>query len=200
MKKTKLKMKTVVIMIMIMTLICGVIYPFMVTGVAQLFFKDKANGSIISVNGVNYGCELLAQEYTGNQYLWGRIMIPNTDTYTDDQGNALYYAGPSNLSPAGDVFKQLVADRIEKLQQSNPNATSEKIPVDLVTCSGSGLDPEISVKAAQYQVARIAQNRKLEEEEVKAIIDKYTKHKLFGILGEETVNVLKVNLALDGKI
>lgn len=193
-------MKNAVIMIVILTLLCGVIYPFLVTGISQLFFKDKANGSIISVDGVNYGCELLAQEYEGSQYLWGRIMIPNTDTYTDNDGNALYYAGPSNLSPASDEFEQLIAERVEKLQLSNPDATADKIPVDLVTCSGSGLDPEISVNAAQYQIARIAKSRELTEEEVAAIIEKYTTHKLFGILGEETVNVLKVNLALDGII
>lgn len=186
------------IMVLISTVLCGIIYPLFVTGIAQLFFHDKANGSIIEKNGVAYGSELLSQNFTKDEYLWGRVTLPNTGTYTDDEGKPLYYAGPSNLSPAGEAFGTLIEERTARMRAANPDADMEKVPVDLVTCSGSGLDPEISVKAAKYQIPRLAKARGMSEEEVKAVIDRYTSHRFLGVLGEETVNVLKVNLALDG--
>lgn len=184
--------------LLIMTLLCGIIYPLIVTGISQLFFKEKANGSIIEVNGVKYGSELLGQQFTGDQYLWGRIMNINTKTFRDKKGNAVMYAEPSNLSPASDTYKKLIAQRVQKIRKSNPEKASDKIPVDLVTCSGSGMDPHISIAAAQYQVKRIAKSRNMTDSEVQKIINKYTTGRLAGIFGEKVVNVLKVNLALDG--
>lgn len=185
-------------MILIMTVLCGVIYPLIVTGISQLFFKDKANGSIIEVDGVKYGSELLGQQYLGDSYLWGRIMNINTDTFKNENGNPLLYAAPSNISPASEEYESLIEERVAMIKNANPDADTDKIPIDLVTSSGSGFDPHISVAAAVYQVPRIAKNRNMTEEEVQGIIDKYTTGRFVGIFGEKVVNVLEVNLALDG--
>lgn len=185
------------ILMVIMTVVCGILYPLLITGIAQVFFKDKANGSIVTVNGVSYGSELLGQQFTGNEYLWGRIMNVDTKTFTDKDGNPVMFAYPSNLTPADDKYAALIEERVAKIKQANPDAATDKIPVDLVTCSGSGMDPDISVAAANYQVERIAKNRNMTTKEVQAIIDQYTTGRFLGIFGEKTVNVLKVNLALD---
>lgn len=185
------------ILMVIMTVVCGILYPLLITGIAQVFFKDKANGSIVKVNGVSYGSELLGQQFTGNEYLWGRIMNVDTDTFTDKDGSPVMFAYPSNLTPADDKYAAIIEERVTKIKQTNPDADTDKIPVDLVTCSGSGMDPDISVAAANYQVDRIAKNRNMTTEEVQAVIDQYTTGRFLGIFGEKTVNVLKVNLALD---
>ena len=190
--------KKAFICIIVFTVICGVIYPLVMTGISQVLFKEKANGSIIEIDGKKYGSVLLAQQFTGDEYLWGRIMNIDTETFTDDEENALMYATPSNLSPASEEYEALVKERVERIRKTNPTVKEEAIPVDLVTCSGSGLDPHISVAAAQYQVERIAKARNLDTQEVEEIIDKYTKGRMLGIFGEEVVNVLEVNLALDG--
>ena len=122
----------------------------------------------------------------------------DVSTYKDENGKTLMYAAPSNLSPASEEYEALVRERVEKLRAANPNMDETAIPVDLVTCSGSGLDPHISVAAAEYQVARIAKANDMTEDEVREIIEKCTEGKFLGIFGEETVNVLKVNLMLDG--
>lgn len=186
--------------ILVFMIICGLIYPVFITGASQLLFKDKVNGSIIEVNGKKYGSVLLAQEFTGDEYLWGRVMNLDTSTFTDENGEVLMYATPSNLSPASEEYEKLVSERIEKIKASNPDKKDEPIPVDLVTSSGSGLDPHISVAAAEYQVERIAKARNISTDEVEQIIEKYTKGRALGVFGEETVNVLQVNLALDGKL
>ena len=198
MKTIKSILPKALIFFLIATIVCGVIYPLFITGISQLFFKDKANGSIIEVDGKKYGSTLLAQEFTGDEYMWGRIMNIDTSTFTDENGNALMYAWPSNLSPASDKYEDLVAERVEKIKAANPEKADTAIPVDLVTCSGSGLDPDISPAAADYQIERIAKNRGLSNAQVEEIVLKYTKDRFLGIFGEKTVNVLEVNLALDG--
>lgn len=180
------------------TILCGVLYTGVVTGLAQLFFPDQANGSIIEVDGKKYGCELLGQQYTDDAHMWGRIMNLDVSTFQDENGNALMYAAPSNLSPASEEFEALVAERVERLRAANPDMDETAIPVDLVTCSGSGLDPHISPAAAEYQVARIAKANDMSEDAVRAIIKKCTDGRFLGIFGEETVNVLEFNLMLDG--
>ena len=185
-------------MVLAMTLICGIIYTTVVTGASQLFFSDKANGSIIEIDGKKYGCELLAQEFTGEEYMWGRIM--NISAFTDQDGNTKMYSGPSNLSPESQEYKEIVEQRVEKIKEANPDADKEQIPEDLVTCSGSGLDPDISVAAAEYQVPRLAKANQMTEDEIQDIIEKCTNHKILGLFGEETVNVLKVNLMLEGML
>lgn len=186
--------------LLVFTIICGMLFPLFITGISQIFFKDKSNGSIIEINGTKYGSELLAQEFTGDKYLWGRIMNLDTSTFKNENGEILLYSAPSNLSPASDEYKKLVEERVEKIKKANPEKGDEPIPVDLVTSSGSGLDPHISVAAADYQVDRIARGRNMSKDEVESIIDKYTNKRFLGVFGEETVNVLQVNLALDGKL
>lgn len=182
---------------LIFTLLCGILYTGAVTGLAQLLFPEQANGSIIEINGKKYGCELLGQQYTDEGHMWGRIMNLDVGTYTDKNGNPLLYAVPSNLSPASAEFAKLVEERIEKLQAADPYLDETAVPVDLVTCSGSGLDPHISPVAAEYQVSRIARAQGRSESEVRGIIKKCTQERFLGIFGEKTVNVLKVNLMLD---
>lgn len=177
------------ICMLVLTLLCGLIYPLVVTGISQVAFHSQANGSIITVTlkdgtKVDYGSEHIAQTFTKPEYLIGRA--------AGDQGGA-----PTNLSPMSEEQQQLVQERIDFFHEIDPDNTAP-IPQELVTNSGSGLDPEISTEAAEYQVARIARERGMSEEDVRAVIKKYTKGRTFGILGEPRVNVLKVNLALDG--
>ncbi len=183
---------------LLFTVICGGAYTGVITAAAQLIFPDKANGSLIEVDGKKYGCELLGQQYTDEEHMWGRIMNIEVSTYKDENGKMLMYAVPSNLSPASEEFEALVAERVDMLRKANPHMDETAIPVDLVTCSGSGLDPHISPAAAEYQVARIAEAKDMTEDEVRAIIKQCTNGRFLGIFGEETVNVLKVNLMLDG--
>ena len=198
MKELKSTLPKALTIFLIFTFVCGILYTGVVTGVAQLFFPEKANGSIIEVDGKKYGCELLGQQYTDDAHMWGRIMNIDVSTYKDENGHTLMYAAPSNLSPASEEYEALVAERVEKLRAANPDMDEIAIPVDLVTCSGSGLDPHISPAAAEYQVARIAKANDMTEDEVQAIIEKCTDGRFLGLFGEETVNVLKVNLMLDG--
>lgn len=196
-KKRRIVLRAVVLFL-IFTVLCGGVYTGVVTGLAQLMFPKQANGSIIEIDGKTYGSELLGQQYTDDAHMWGRIMNLDTSTYTNEEGEILLYAVPSNLSPASKEYEALVAKRVEKLKEANPDMDETAIPVDLVTCSGSGLDPHISPAAAEYQVARIARENDMSEDAVRQIVKKCSKGKFLGIFGEETVNVLEVNLMLDG--
>ena len=138
------------------------------------------------------------RQYTDDAHMWGRIMNIDVGTYTDKDGNPVLYAGPSNKTPAGEELEALVAERVEKLRAANPDMGDTAIPVDLVTCSGSGLDPHISPAAAEYQVARLAKANDRTEDEIRDIIKTCTDGKFLGVFGEETVNVLEFNLRLDG--
>ena len=186
---------------LVMLVITSLIYPAVITAAARAVFPDQATGSIIVGNdGKRYGSELLAQEFTGENYMWGRIMNVDTATFTGEDGEPVLYSWASNKSPAGEELEALVAERVERLRAANPEQGDEPIPVDLVTCSGSGLDPDISPAAAEYQVQRIADARGMRPEDVQAVIDRYTTGRTFVLFGEPRVNVLKVNLALDGKL
>lgn len=198
MKELKSVLPKAAVAFIIFSFVCGILYTGAVTEVAQLIFPGKANGSMIEINGKKYGCGLLGQQYTDDAHMWGRIMNLDVSTYQDENGNLLLYAAPSNLSPASGEYETLVAERVEKLKAANPDMDEAEVPVDLVTCSGSGLDPHISPAAAEYQVARIAKASGKTEDEVRAIIKKCTDGRFLGIFGEETVNVLEVNLMLDG--
>lgn len=198
MRELKETLPKALVIFLIFTVLCGILYTGLVTGLAQLLFSDKANGSIIEVDGKKYGSELLGQQYTDDAHMWGRIMNLDVSTYQDEDGNPLLYAAPSNLSPASEEYEALVAERVERLRASNPDMDETAIPVDLVTCSGSGLDPHISPSAAEYQVARIAEAGGRTQQSVREIIDRCTEGRFLGVFGEETVNVLKVNLMLDG--
>lgn len=163
-----------ILAVLVFTILCGIIYPVSTTVLAQVLFKEEANGSIIEVDGKKYGSELLGQQFTDNKYLWGRIMNINVEMFKDSNGKPLMYSSPSNLSPASEEYEKLVKERVERIRSYNKGKEEEPIPVDLVTSSGSGLDPHISVAAAKYQVDRIAKERNLSVDYVNEIIDKYT--------------------------
>lgn len=180
------------------TVLCGVVYTGIVTGAAQLLFPEQANGSIIEIDGRKYGSALLGQQYTDETHMWGRVMELDVSTYRDEAGKPLLYAAPTNLSPASPEYEELAAERVRLLRKAHPEEGDRAIPVDLVTCSGSGLDPHISPAAAAYQTARLARTNGMTEAEVEEIIEKCTEGRFLGLFGEKTVNVLKVNLMLDG--
>lgn len=185
-------------MLLTMLVLCGCCYTLAVTGIGQALFPKQANGSVIEVDGKTYGSELLGQPFTGEGYLWGRIMNVDVTSFADENGEPVLYAWASNLSPASEEYGTLVAQRVAALQAANPEMAGEPIPVDLVTCSGSGLDPEISPAAAEYQVARVAGARGISEDEVREAIEACTTGRFLGLFGEPRVNVLRVNLMLDG--
>jgi K+-transporting ATPase ATPase C chain len=180
------------------TLLCGVLYTAVITGLAQTVFPREANGSIIVADGKAYGSAYMGQPYADPGHLWGRVMQVDVSTYKDADGTPLLYAGPSNLSPASAAYDALIAERVACLRAADPDAAMTAVPVDLVTGSGSGLDPGISPAAAAYQVPRIAKARNMSEESVRQIIAQCTNGRFLGIIGEPTVQVLKVNLMLDG--
>ncbi|MEG0962066.1 MAG: K(+)-transporting ATPase subunit C [Lachnospiraceae bacterium] len=198
MKLIKELLPRAVTLVILFTILCGIGYTGVITAVSQVLFHEKANGSIIEVNGKKYGCELLGQQYTDDSHMWGRIMKVDVSTFQDENGKRLLYASPSNLTPTSEKYQSLVAERVKKLRAANPNEKETAIPVDLVTCSGSGLDPHISPAAAEYQIARLKEANQISEQEIKDMIQKCTTKKFLGIFGEETVNVLKVNLMIDG--
>lgn len=180
------------------TIVCGLGYTLVVTGVAQLAFPYQANGSLITVDGKVVGSELIGQNFDDEAHMWGRIQ--NVSIVEGEDGELMAYGTPSNLSPASEEYRQLVDARVKKIRASNPDAGMDAVPVDLVTCSGSGLDPEISPDAAEYQVPRLAKATGKSEGEVREIIAQCTKGRFLGVFGEPTVNVLKVNLMLDGAL
>ncbi|HHZ06503.1 MAG TPA: potassium-transporting ATPase subunit KdpC [Clostridiales bacterium] len=198
MRVIKSALPKAIMIFLIFTVICGVVYTGIVTGAAQLIFPNQSNGSIIEVEGKKYGSALLGQQYTDQSHMWGRIMNIDVTTYKDENGKSLMYASPSNLSPASEKYKELISKRVDMIKKANPDMEDTAIPVDLVTCSGSGLDPHISPAAAEYQVARIADANNLSKDSVRAIIEKCTEGKFLWVFGENTVNVLKVNLMIDG--
>ncbi len=189
-KTTKI-LRPALVCLLILTLLCGVIYPAVITGAAQIFFPKEANGSIITVKlkdgtSVDYGSALIAQTFSDPKYMIGRPNLTGS-------------SGPTNLSAASPEEEALVQERIDYLHKLDPGNTAN-IPSDLVTVSGSGVDPNISPEAAEYQLDRIASQRGISITDVQAVIDKYTTGRLLGFWGEPAVNVLKVNLALDGLI
>lgn len=180
------------------TVVCGLGYTLVVTGIAQVAFPYQANGSLIKVDGKVVGSELIGQNFDDEAHMWGRIQ--NVSIVEGEDGELMAYGAPSNLSPASEEYRQLVDARVEKIRASNPDAGMDAVPVDLVTCSGSGLDPEISPDAAEYQVPRLAKATGKSKDEVRDIIAACTKGRFLGVFGEPTVNVLKVNLMLDGAL
>ena len=177
--------------LILLTLITGVLYPLAVTGLAQLLFPHQANGSLIIQDGEIPGSGLIGQSFDNPKYFWGRLSATAVFPY-----NAAASSG-SNLGPSNSVLADLVEARIAALHAADPGNTLP-IPVDLVTASGSGLDPHISIAAALYQVPRVARARGLPESAVLDLVNRYTEGRQFGIFGEPRVNVLLLNLALDG--
>lgn len=181
------------------TVVCGGLYTLLLTGILQVVFPQQANGSLfLSREGKAYGSACIGQPASGAGHLWGRVMGPATDIYRTIDGEKLFYSGPSNLSPASPAYKKLLAQRVAEIRAAHPEMGDTPVPVDLVTNSGSGLDPQISPAAASYQVRRLSRNTGRSEEEVQSILDRCTEGRFLGIFGEPRVNVLKVNLILDG--
>lgn len=184
-------------MLLIFTVITGVIYPLMVTGIAQVVFPHQANGSLIVIDGKTYGSELIGQQFDDPKYFWGRLSATGTFAYNAFNAQDLTASSGSNYGPMNQALLDMVQARVDALHAADPDNTLP-IPVDLVTASGSGLDPHISVAAALYQVHRVAAARGLSEAQVTALVEKHTEGRQFGFLGESRVNVLLLNLALDG--
>jgi potassium-transporting ATPase KdpC subunit len=184
-------------MLLVLTVITGVIYPLAVTGIAQVVFPHQANGSLITVNGKTYGSALIGQQFYAPKYFWGRLSATGDFPYNAFNADTLTGSSGSNYGPLNPALTKAAQARIDALKAADPGNTLP-IPVDLVTASGSGLDPHISVAAAQYQVHRVAAARGLSDSAVQTLVNQYTQGRQFGFLGEPVVNVLELNLALDG--
>ncbi|TPQ27915.1 potassium-transporting ATPase subunit KdpC [Methylomonas koyamae] len=179
------------VMLLLLTLATGAVYPALVTLVAQTVFAEQANGSLIkTANGEVIGSRLIGQSFSDPNYFWSRPSATAPYPY-----NAAASSG-SNLGPTNPELSEAVAARIQALKQADPD-NQAPVPVDLVTASGSGLDPHISPAAAEYQVKRVARFRKIEEAKVRELIEANTEGRQWGVLGEPRVNVLQLNLALD---
>ena len=176
--------------VLVFTLLAGVVYPLAVTGIAQALFPARANGSIIMKGGVAVGSALIGQQFDGAKYFWGRPSATTPYPYNSASSSG------SNLGPDNPELFKAVRSRINALRAADPG-NRKPIPVDLVTSSASGLDPDISPAAALWQAGRVARARGLDEAEIRALIRENTRGRFFGIFGEPAVNVLKLDIALD---
>ena len=190
------QIRPAIVILVLFTLITGVVYPLIVTGVAQAVFPHQANGSLIVRDGEALGSELIGQSFDDPKYFWGRLSATGTFPYNAFNAQNLTASSGSNYGPSNPALLAAVKARVDALRAADPGNTAP-IPVDLVTASGSGLDPNISVAAALYQAPRVARLRGLSEEVVRNLVNQYTVGRQFGILGEPRVNVLELNLALD---
>lgn len=189
------QLRAAVVSLLTLTLVTGVAYPLLVTGIAQAAFPHQANGSIIEKDGKALGSRLVGQPFDDAKYFWGRLSATS-----DSNSKPLAYNGAastgSNLGPTNPALVDEVKGRIDALHTVDPENKAD-IPVDLVTSSGSGLDPDISPAAAEFQVGRVTRVRHLDEARVRALVAAHTEGRQLGFLGEPRVNVLELNLALD---
>jgi potassium-transporting ATPase KdpC subunit len=188
-----------IVILVALTLITGLVYPLAITGIAQLVFPYQANGSMIERDSTVVGSALIGQQFADDKYFHGRPSATNTPDPNDPTKNvdAPYNAansGASNFGPTSKILADRLAGDVDKLKAENPGIP---LPVDLVTTSGSGLDPHISPAAALFQIPRVAKARNLPEERVRALVDAQTEGRWLGLLGEPRVNVLALNMALD---
>lgn len=190
--------KKAILLTLSFLVICGLIFPIVLTGVSQLIFPKQANGSLIEVNGEVVGSELIGQDFSEDYFLKCRPSAVNYNTYTQEQKDNGDYSGvasgSTNYAPTNPNLTDRVAQDIEDFLQANPTVSKEEIPTDLLTASGSGLDPHISVASAKIQLEAVSKASGLSMDVLNNIVDKNTSGKVLGIFGEETVNVLKVNL------
>jgi len=184
-------LRTAVLILLALSVLTGLVYPVVVTGVAAIVFPHRSTGSLIERDGMVVGSELIGQPFSDPRYFWGRPSATAPFPY-----NAASSSG-SNLGPSNPALHEAVKARVEALRAADPGNRAP-VPVDLVTASGSGLDPHISPAAAEYQVARVARARGVAEETVRAAVVRCTEPRQLGVLGEPRVNVLRLNLELDG--
>jgi K+-transporting ATPase ATPase C chain len=176
--------------LIVFTVITGVAYPLIVTGIAQVAFREQANGSLLREGDKVLGSRLIGQPFSDPKYFWSRLSATSPMSYNGASSSG------SNLGPTNPALKEAVAGRVKALRDAGADA-QKPVPVDLVTASGSGLDPHISPAAAEYQIPRVAKARNLPEEKVRELVQKYSEGRQLGFLGEPRVNVLALNLALD---
>ncbi|HEX7910491.1 MAG TPA: potassium-transporting ATPase subunit KdpC [Paraburkholderia sp.] len=182
--------RPLIVIFAVLTAVTGLAYPAVMTAVGQAAFHDQANGSLIEHDGKVVGSKLIGQQFDAPQYFWGRLSATSPMPYNATN------SGGSNLGPTNPALLDEIKGRLDALKAAGSDM-SKPVPVDLVTSSGSGLDPEISPAAAAYQIERVAKARKLAVNDVQALVDRYTSGRQFGVLGEARVNVLQLNLALD---
>jgi K+-transporting ATPase KdpC subunit len=184
------QVKIIILFLAVFTVITGVAYPLLVTGIAQVAFHHQANGSLIEQKGTVTGSELIGQPFSDPKYFWGRLSATSPVPYNADASSG------SNYGPSNPELTKAEQSRIDALKAVDPD-NNQPVPVDLVTFSASGLDPDISVASADYQIARVARYRGLSQTVVSELVDRFTEGRQLGILGEPRVNVLKLNQALD---
>ena len=190
----------------VLMLICGLFFPCLLTGLSSVLFPHQAGGSLITVNGTAVGAEHVGQEFTQDCYMWSRPSAYHYNVYTESEDGRKYYndgtefgglaSGSNNYAPSNPALVERVEADMEAFLAKNPDVEREDIPTDLLTASGSGLDPHISPESAQIQLPRIAQASGLSEESLQENVNRNTTGKLLGVFGEETVNVLKVNIEI----
>ena len=195
-----------VLVTVVLMLICGLLFPCLLTGLSSVIFPHQAGGSLITVNGMAVGAEHVGQEFTQDCYMWSRPSAYHYNVYTESEDGRKYYndgtgfgglaSGSNNYAPSNPALVERVEADMEAFLEKNPEIKREDIPTDLLTASGSGMDPHISPASAQIQLPRIAQASGLSEESLQEIVKRNTAGKLLGVFGEETVNVLKVNIEI----
>lgn len=195
-----------VLVTVVLMLICGLLFPCLLTGLSSVIFPHQAGGSLITVNGMAVGAEHVGQEFTQDCYMWSRPSAYHYNVYTESEDGRKYYndgtefgglaSGSNNYAPSNPALVERVEADMEAFLEKNPEIKREDIPTNLLTASGSGLDPHISPASAQIQLPRIAQASGLSEESLQEIVKRNTAGKLLGVFGEETVNVLKVNIEI----
>lgn len=186
----KTTLRPVLVLFVALTVITGIIYPAIVTVIGQAAFSHQANGSFIEKDGKTVGSEIIGQQFDAPHYFWGRLSATTPNPYNAQS------SGGSNLGPTNPALADEVKGRLAALHDADPSNTAP-VPVDLVTSSGSGLDPDISPAAAVYQAARVAKARGLSRQQINGLIAQNTSGRQLGVFGEARVNVLKLNLALD---
>ena len=193
-----------IVLTAVLMIICGLLFPLLLTGLSALLFPNQAGGNLITVNGETVGAKYVGQEFTEDYYLWSRPSAYHYNVYLEDENGNQYYtdgtefpgigSGSDNYAPSNPALTERVEADIQAFLEKNPEVKREDIPTDLLTASGSGLDPHISPESAEIQVPRIAEASGLSEDTVRDIIKAHTDGKFLGIFGEETVNVLMVNI------
>lgn len=195
-------LKRALILTLVLIVCCSIIYPLLLTGLGQLLFQKQANGNLVEVDGKIVGSELVGQEFTEDKYFHGRVSAVNYNTYTEEEREDGTYGGVSsgsfNYGATNEELQKRVEADIEEFKERYKEATDKEftgeIPTDLLTASGSGLDPHISPASAEVQIPIVAANSGLSEDEIREIVEENTEHKVLGIFGEEKVNVLKCNI------